>query len=138
MGSLQVMMASGASAAAGGAAITDQYVRQTGSVGLQTAGYRINSSGDAEALNKTTYSTLETWLLSGSAADYDVRFTHIDGPVPDGDFGAWLNIAAPAEISITSVAEGEVQISRVFVELAAAGSGVAFDSATITLQSERI
>ncbi|MFT3805422.1 hypothetical protein [Arenimonas sp.] len=138
MGTLQVMMANGSGGGSGGAAITDQYVQQTGSLGLQTAGYRINTSGDVESLKKTTYAVLETWLLSGSASDYDVRFTHIDGPVPDGDFSGWLNLAGSAEISITSVAVGEVKICRAFVELALAGSGIPFASATITLESERL
>lgn len=55
------------------------------------ATYFLNSSGSESS---TPAAISGTWLISGYAADYDVRATVTDGAVTSGSAtGSWLNMA---------------------------------------------
>ena len=88
----------------------------------------------------------ETWLLSGSSSDYDVRFT-VTSLVPGvtavtGTTGSWLNLSSNHSISVIAQNASNSGIgvdyrAQILVEISPAGAGTAIGSATITLVARR-
>lgn len=115
--------------------ITNQSVSDSSSTATAaTAVYEIDNAGivqDQDGL------TLETWLLSGAAADYDVRATHVSGTVPGGSaLGSWLNCGVDNGWNVSNSAQDNSTVnSEIFVEIGYAGSGTAIDSATVHLSA---
>lgn len=125
-----------ASAPSGSVAITDQTVMQ-GGFGTQEAGYRLNTSGVAQALNNGVASTRETWRLSGVTADYEGRATAVSGTVSTGTVGAWLALTTSPEWTVTRSAPGTVKDATITVEIRLAASPfTVLDSALISLSAE--
>lgn len=139
-----VFMSSASAAMMGGSAavvsITNQSVTQTAALAANTvAGYRTNASGIAERRNGTDYTTLETWLLSGAAGDYDVRATLTAGALSSGTTGTWLDMGTSREwYCQDSIVDGTPVTATLTIEIRDGTSLVVLDSATITLSSERI
>lgn len=123
--------------------INDQNVFVIGnpSSGSALSGYRLNASGIAESREKTTYTTLETWLIAGAASDYEVRATITTSSGPGsvaGTFGSWLSLSSSREWSVNQpVSDLGSSILQFTVEIRSASSGTVLDSATIHLESER-
>ncbi len=119
--------------------ITDQSIQVTNPSTRATAGYRLNYSGIAESLDDVTYATLETWLLSGAASDYEVRVTLSSGTLSSGTTGTWQNLGTSR--SWTVVAGNyypEFAEAEIVVEIRNATTLTILDTATINLQAERI
>lgn len=75
-----------------------------------------------------------TWRLSGVAADYEFRATHVSGTIASGTFGSWLAGDSNPSWSLTQTAVGSG--SSVFtIEVRHAGGSI-IDSATFTLYAE--
>lgn len=112
--------------------ISNQAIFDT-AVGTATAGYRLTSSGLARRRNGATYTTLETWLLSGLASAYEARATVQSGTLTNGITGTWLSLSSDREWSCvdTSPGDGPVEAS-LLIEIRAA-SGATLDSATVSL-----
>lgn len=121
------------------ASINNQFINASGSTTANaTARYRINSTGIAEQKQGgAAYATLETWLLSGTAAGHSVRFTNTNGTPPTaGTMGVFTAITAAQEISYARSTAGVSQsINTVEIRN---DSTLQIVSATITLESERI
>lgn len=108
--------------------------------GNTQAGIRVNSTGSIQSREGGTYTNLFTWLLSGSAAAYDVRITGVVGTAPTGTAaGTWVNAGTSPE---WLVQDGIVDLSSVnssfTLEISLAGAASAFDSASVNLSSERV
>lgn len=119
--------------------ITDQFIQVTEPFVRATAGYRLNSSGIAEVLDDVTYATLETWLLSGAASDCEVRVTLSSGTLSSGTTDTWQNLGTSR--SWTVVAGNfypEFVEAEIVVEIRDAMTLTILDTATITLQAERV
>lgn len=119
--------------------ITDQYISDVGSFVRATAGYRLNSSGIAESIVDVTYTTLETWLLSGAASDCEVRVTLSLGTLSSGTTDTWQNLGTSR--SWTVVAGNyypEFAEAEIVVEIRNATTLTILDTATINLQAERV
>lgn len=121
----------------GSVQLTDQTVIKAGSFGTVTAGYRINSSGEAESRKNGTYAWLETWLLSGSASGYDVKATVTSGSLSSGTTDTWLNCGTSREWYVQNSIPGTSIACTFTVELRPTGGGSTLDSATINLQADR-
>ena len=119
--------------------IVDQFISATRPSAASTAGYRLNSSGIAESLSNLTYTTLETWLLSGAASAYEARATLSSGTLSSGTTGTWENLGTSRSWSVVdSVWDGSQAEAVIVVEIRDATTLMILDTATITLQAERI
>ena len=119
--------------------ITDQYISASRPSGASTAGYRLNSSGIAERQVNTTYTTLETWLLSGAASDYEVRATLSSGTLSSGTTGTWQNLGTSRSWTVVdSTFDAIISEAIIVVEIRNATTLLVLDTATITLQAERV
>ena len=119
--------------------IADQFISVTRPSAASTAGYRLNSSGIAESLSNLTYATLETWLLSGVASDYEVRATLSSGTLSSGTTGTWQNLGTSRSWTVVDSAfDASVTEAVIVVEIRDATTLLVLDTATITLQAERI
>ena len=135
----------GAAAASGGGSvgsvyITDQYLAIVGTGGTQTITYQLNTSGAVERWRNGVYNTLETWLLSGAAADYDARATLNFGSVTGSATSSWLNLGTTRNWSkADTTANGEPQEAQIYVEIRlAAAPNTVLSAATINLYAERV
>lgn len=114
----------------------DQTIAQTGSTLGQVAGYRINASGIAEAKNKTVYSTLETWLTSGAAADFEVYCT-ATGDTPSGTLTTWVSLSGSPEWTLGTSTIGEALFTGLTLQVRVVATGVVVDTWTVSLEAER-
>lgn len=111
--------------------ISDQNPNKTGN-GLSpaTASISYNTTGLTKDQNSTT---LETWLVSGAVADYEIRATQSSGtPATTGALGTWLSLSANRAWTRT-VNPGHSFQTVLLVEIRDAITHVTLDSALITL-----
>lgn len=119
--------------------ITDQSIQVINPSTRATAGYRLNSSGIAESLSNLAYTTLETWLLSGAASDYEVRVTLSLGTLSSGTTGTWQNLGTSRSWTVVAGnSYPEIAEAEIVVEIRDATTLMILDTATITLQAERV
>jgi hypothetical protein len=103
--------------------------------GTFSAYYDITSGGqERTAINDGAASSINTWLIAGSASDYDIYYETSDGAKLTGTSSAvnsWLNLgtarfwALPAGVGADS-ATGTLRIRQ-------SATGAELDSATLTL-----
>lgn len=81
--------------------------------------------------------TLETWLLTGAVADYEVSFTYNSGNIPTGStLGAWLPLSSSRSLSLSQTVIG-VKTCNITVEIREAVSPFeVLDTATINITAE--
>lgn len=131
---LAPMMVSSDAAGGGGGVVSlhDRLAFKSTLNAPSTASYSISVDGKV----RVNGVIVETWLNSGTAADYDVRATLVSGTSPSGALATWLNLASSSSWSLT---RGSLGTASCFltVEIGLAGSGVAIATATINIQAER-
>lgn len=121
----------------GTVSITDQTVSNSRADPLDTvAQYRLNSSGIAEKSNGLgAYSTIAgEWLVSGSAANFDARFTPTIGTLTSGPTG-WNNLATSREFIVSQTVVGSKSCTGT-LEIRNASTLAVLDTATIVLTAE--
>jgi hypothetical protein len=70
---------------------------------IATAGYRLDSNGQAQKFNGIEWVTIENqWLNRGNASDYEVRVTYSKFESKgsytfSGKIGTWIDLSAPRE-----------------------------------------
>jgi hypothetical protein len=101
-----------------------------------TAGYQLNSSGAEQELNQGVASTFNTWVLTGTAANYDVFATLNSGTLFSGTTGTWLNLATTRswQVQRTNNAAGTNSASLT-IQIRPAGGGATLDTANVTLNA---
>lgn len=134
-GALALMMGSGASGGSASASITNQTINSI-QLSTATAGYRLNSAGTAQRLVQASYTTLETWLVSGTASQFEVRVTPTGDALSTGTTGSWLALSSDREWTLVQ-ASVAAKSTSLLVEIRNASSGAVLDSATVTLYAER-
>lgn len=82
-----------------------------------------------------TSGTLETWLLSGAASDYECRATLTSGSLTTGTTGTWMSLSTSRQWQRDRAAFGSAS-ATLTIEIRRASDGVVLDSATITLQAD--
>lgn len=120
--------------------ITDWSILVTGTLsGSAQAAYRLNASGIVEKGDKAVFSTLETWLLSGAAADYEVMVTRTGGSgTLTGTTGSWLALSTTRTWSVNRpVSSVGIDNATLSVSIRQVSTGTVLDTATIYLESER-
>lgn len=128
-----VAAGSGSGGGGGSVSITNQTVNSLGA-GSQTVSYRLNSTGAVQRGRNGTYNTLETWLLSGSASDYEARVTETGGAGLTGGSATntWLGLGTTREWELTETSSGASAVTYFDVEIRlAAPPNTVLDTASI-------
>jgi len=113
--------------------LSDQIISDTNnSLGPAFASYTVANNG---TIMNQAGATLETWLSSGSASDWEVRATLSAGSTPTGTLGTWLNCGTSRGWSVSSDNGGGLVASTLTVELRSAGGGGIAASATIIVRA---
>ena len=133
-GAVAVLVANSTSSSGSLVSITDRSIGSNG-FGSQTAAYQATNGGLIRRGDNGVYTTLETWLLSGSASDYDIRATLMGGDaLASGTVGSWLNLATTREWTQAAISSGEAWSSSVQIELRLAASPfTVLDTATVSI-----
>jgi hypothetical protein len=117
--------------------ISAQNIYKSRSVGISTAGYRLNTSGIAEDQSASGYSTLESWILFGTTSNYECRATLNSGTSPTGSaVGSWLALSSSREWYVTKASVGST-VCSLLIEIRNATTLVTLTSAVIDLEAER-
>ena len=103
----------------------------TGGSGF-AAYYDITSGGqERTAINNGAASPINTWLLSGAAADYEIRLTPISGSFGGSAVNTWLSLSASRAWTL---AAGVMPASiNGTLEIRLVSTGEVLDSAGLTL-----
>lgn len=100
-------------------------------------GYELNSSGAERKFegDGVPYSTIGTWLLSGSASDYECRLTvnSGDAPTSGSSVGVWLSLSTFQAWRLTVTTTGPGKSGNYTVEIRHASTLVVTSSATVTM-----
>lgn len=121
--------------------ITDANAVKAAVSGSTYAGYQVASSGVINKREGSATTFYETWLVTGSASDYEVRATLAGGTSPSGSaLGTWLGCGATRDWGLTDVvADASPVTCDLTIEFRlAGGSGLVLDTANAYLESERI
>lgn len=80
---------------------------ESGGAGSRNAGVRVNASGAFESRIQGAYATLFTWILTGSASDYQV-YCENSGGEGVGTFYTWLDAtSSPTWYVVDLINDGE-------------------------------
>lgn len=133
-GVVAILLARSASSSGSLVSITDRSIGSSG-FGSQTVTYQATLGGLIRKSQNAAYTTLETWLQSGSAADYEIRATLAGGDaLASGTMNTWLGLGTTREWSQEAIGSGEAWSSSVTIEIRLAASPfTVLDTATITL-----
>lgn len=118
--------------------ITNQSISDIGPP-TALARYRLNSSGIVEKETHTASTTLETWLLVGSASDYEARATVNSGAlagVGNSATGSWLGLGSSRQWGVG--VNGTLGAATLTIEIRNASSGDVLASAVVTLDADDI
>lgn len=102
-----------------------------------TAGVKVDSDGYLYTLVGSTYTQRELWLLGGTAAEFDCRWTNTAGAITAGTAGTWqtcasdqgFNLAYSSDTPGTSSCTGTLEIRM------AASPNTVMASASYTLNA---
>lgn len=137
IGTIGAVIASGGGSGGGGGSVsvTDQSPIAMG-LGMQTAAYRLATSGVVQRGINGVYNTLETWLLSGAASDYEARVTETGGAGLNGGnaVSTWLSLGGNLEWSLSESSSGVSAFTNFTIEIRqSAPPNTVLDSAAIVL-----
>lgn len=116
--------------------ITDQSISDFGPP-TALARYRLKSSGIVEKETRTASTTLETWLLVGSASDYEARATVNSGALAgagNSATGSWLGLGSSRQWGVG--VNNSIGHAVLTIEIRNASSGDVLASAVVTLDAE--
>lgn len=116
-----------------GVSITNRSISKA-AAGAVTVSYQLTNGGLVRKSENGAYTTLETWLLSGSASDYEARVPIVGGDsLSSGTVGSWLNLGTSREWQQYADSSNTFT-SNFTVEIRLAASPfTVLDSATINL-----
>lgn len=113
--------------------ISNQIIDATAfSPATASATYILEAAGLVKRSINGTQTTIETWLQSGAAADYEVRFTLQAGALSSGSTGVWQALSATRSVGVSRSTIGQAT-ATVLAEIRAIGGTLILDSAQITL-----
>lgn len=99
-----------------------------------SASYSVNNTG-TESSSPAAISN--TWLLIGSASDYEVRATLNSGTLSSGTTGTWLDCGSSHTWTTTRTLDsGGITTANLTIEIRRKSDGVVQDSATVVLEAE--
>lgn len=104
-----------------------------------TAEFRLNTSGDAETrLNLGSWSSPFSWLLAGSASDFECRMTMNSGTNFSGSaLGTWLSLGTTRTWSHERSGTNGITTGTATLEIRRASTSTVLATATVTIAAER-
>lgn len=126
------------SASTGQVSISNQAIIASGTTS-QTAAYQANLSGAIRGGENGVYSSLETWLRSGAASDYEIRATLLSGDaVESGTMNTWQGLGTTREWSQDAKLYDTEYYSILTIEIRLAASPfTVLDTATVSLTASK-
>lgn len=117
--------------------ITNQTISDfSGGTRTATAGYQLNSNGQAQSQINATFSNLEQWCTPTSeAGNYEVFVGVLSGSLSSGTTGSWLALSTTRTWTCTATV-GSSQICTIEVSIRRTGTTTTLDTATIELQAD--
>jgi hypothetical protein len=109
---------------------SDTYGYSTISPTTATASVSAKSTGLLESSSGYEYD----WLLSGAAADYEIRATIVSGSVTSGTTGAWLALSSTRTWTRTRTTLGTSTVTMT-LEIRRVSDGLVLDTATVALEA---
>lgn len=108
--------------------------------GSQTAAYQLTSGGAEREGEGGSFVTTNTWLLQGSAGDYQCRMTMQSGTTFSGSpTGSWLALSLTRTWELTDPVEGLPSLQgEGLIEIRDASTLEILDSATVNLSSRQM
>ena len=102
------------------------------------ARYRLNSSGAEQTYTSTAlaYTTVGTWLVSGTNSQFEVRATAVSGTVTSGTMNTWEALSTSREWTAAKTFSVGVKQAVITIEIRKASTGVIVDTATVDLGAE--
>ena len=102
------------------------------------ARYRLNSSGAEQTYTSTdfAYTTVGTWLVSGTNSQFEVRATAVSGTVTSGTMNTWEALSTSREWTAAKTFSVGVKQAVITIEIRRASTGVVVDTATVDLGAE--
>ena len=102
--------------------------------------FRLTSGGVEQADEGSGFSTTATWLLGGSAGDYECRYTGVTGDTGSmtlGSLDTWENLGTTRAWAISdTTGPSAAQSVTGTLEIGFAGANTAIVSATLTLTAD--
>lgn len=116
--------------------LSNQFVSSMGS-GTQAATYRLSNTGVVQGISSGhAPTTLESWLLGGTASDYEARVTGVAGSLTGGTVGSWLNLGTTRDWYISETTPEWSASCEFLVEIRKASvPGTILASATIEVNA---
>lgn len=100
-----------------------------------SATYALTNTGLEQATGKAD----GTWLLGGSAGDYDVRATLTSGTLTLGTTGSWLNLGTSRSWNVTRTDDAAgTTTAEMTVEIRLAATGAVLATATVSFSAQVI
>lgn len=115
----------------GSVSISDLTVLGTGTSSA-TAYYQLSNDGNIYYSNEIG---THSWLVSGSAGDFEVRATVTSGSLTSGTTGSWLSLGSAVTWSLVQTGVGGTS-AVLLIQIRDASSLSVLDSANITLDAE--
>ena len=102
------------------------------------ARYRLNSSGAEQTYTSTdlAYTTVGTWLVSGTNSQFEVRATAVSGTVTSGTMNTWETLSTSREWTAAKTFSVGVKQAVITIEIRRASTGAVVDTATVDLGAE--
>jgi hypothetical protein len=98
-----------------------------------TATYALTNTG----LEQRTGLSDNTWLLSGSASDYDVRATLLTGTLTSGTTGSWLSLGTTRSwVRTRTLNIPGTDVVTLTIDLSLAGAATIIATASVTIEAE--
>ena len=108
------------------------------SVSAATSTYQLEADGDIGRYVNAVYTDLGDWISPpGAAGDaYEAKMTTISGSLSSGTAGSWLALGTLREWTRASMSGTQTYVGT--LEIRRASDGTVLDSATITLQAQKV
>lgn len=100
--------------------------------GPASATYSLTNAG----LETATGVSSNTWLLAGSAADYDVFATLNSGALTSGTTGSWLNLGTTRSWNVTRSGVVGISTANLTIQVRSATSLVVLATVTVDITAE--
>jgi hypothetical protein len=136
-GQLKVTGIIGALASGNGSGARVNVVNRTYSGSTTSSSITCSTSFSSAGLNTGSGQSSYSWLLSGTASQYEIRMTTTSGTFSSGTTGSWLSLGTTRTWTRQRTSVGISTVTAT-VEIRDATSLVVLDTATITITAEVI
>lgn len=101
--------------------------------------YQLNSSGAEQSYVGTgsAYSTIDTWLLSGVASDYDCQLTWVGSTLTGSAINTWLSCGSTQSWTMTETSAGSGKLGSGTIKIRDATTLVELASGSVVMSAQK-